>query len=80
MFIVKIFNKDTEEIFLERAQNERDVDEIVESMHNIYGDILDIDVSKDEEEISTRPFNQNPSDDVQIELCVEDLELVDTDI
>ena len=74
MFRVSILNKITNEVILEKAKNASEVDEIVESMHNIYGDNLDINVAKDEDEITTRPFNPNP-EDVVIDLSVEDIEI-----
>ena len=74
MFVVKIFNMETEEEFTEIARDHKELDDLVESMHNVYGDILQIEISQDEDEILTKrqsekpePFSLEESQDVSVE-------------
>ena len=60
MFVVTIYNCETEEEFIEKAQNQKELDELVESMHNVYGDILQIDIREDEDEIQTKRYSDRP--------------------
>ena len=60
MFVITIYNMETEEEFIELARDHKELDEIVESMHNIYGDILHIDIKENEEEIKTKRYSEKP--------------------
>lgn len=60
MFIVTIFNMETEEEFTELAGDHKELDNIVESMHNIYGDVLHIDIKESEKEIETKRYSEKP--------------------
>jgi len=64
MFVVKIFNMETQEEFIEIARDHKELDDIVESMHNIYGDILQIEVSESEvyevHEVKTKRYSEKP--------------------
>lgn len=60
MFIVSIHNMETEEDFIEKVYSYKELDDLVESMHNVYGDILHIDVKESQEEIKTKPYSEPP--------------------
>lgn len=76
MFVVTIYNMETEEEFIELAKDHKELDDIVESMHNIYGDILHIDIKENEEEIKTKRYSERPlplSSEEGDDVFVEDL-------
>lgn len=60
MFVVKIYNMETEEEFVEIVQSHKELDTLVESMHNIYGDILHIDVRENQDAIKTKRYSERP--------------------
>ena len=60
MFIVKFYNVETDEQFIEAVKDHKELDHIVEYMHNIYGSQLKIEIVEEEEAKSTRPSNVPP--------------------
>lgn len=63
MFKVTIHNLETDEKITEIVNCEKEMDEFVESMHNVYGDVLGIDIDQAlpvQEEIKTRPYSEPP--------------------
>ncbi len=60
MFIVSIYNRDTSEEFREEVQDQKDLDAFVESLHNVYGDSLQINIAHQEEQIETKRCSDRP--------------------
>lgn len=80
MYEIVVYNKETKEYLIEKLDSEKDVDSFVNDLHNVYGDLLKIEIKTIEEIIDTKtqsirppcPMANDPDFDIICEYCDEE--------
>ena len=60
MYEVIIYNTETKEYIIEKVSTVKEIDDLVNDLHNTYGDVVKIEIKTVEELVETKTHSEKP--------------------